>query len=54
MMLKYELKKVLNKRMNRVLLAAAMLLMVVFSIFAIGSFQARTEGTGGEGRKPSL
>ena len=48
MMLKYELKKVLNKRMNRVLLAAAMLLMVVFSIFAIGSFQARTEGTGGE------
>ena len=48
MILKYELKKVLNKRMNRVLLAAAMLLMVVFSIFAIGSFQARTEGTGGE------
>lgn len=48
MMLKYELKKVLNKRMNRVLLAAAMLLMVVFSIFAIGSFRARTEGTGGE------
>ena len=40
MMLKYELKKVLNKRMNRVLLAAAMLLMVVFSIFAIGSFRA--------------
>lgn len=40
MMLKYELKKVLNKRMNRVLLAVAMLLMVVFSIFAIGSFRA--------------
>lgn len=40
MMLKYELKKVLNKRMNRVLLAAAILLMVVFSIFAIGSFRA--------------
>lgn len=48
MMLKYELKKILNKRVNRVLLAAAMLLMVVFSIFAIGSFGARTEGTGGE------
>lgn len=40
MMLKYELKKVLNKQMNRVLLAAAILLMVVFSIFAIGSFRA--------------
>ncbi|MGI5873728.1 MAG: ABC transporter permease [Bacillota bacterium] len=48
MMLKYELKKILNKRMNRVLLAVAMLLMVVFSIFAIDSFRARTEGTGGE------
>ena len=48
MMLKYELKKVLNKRINRILLAAAMLLMVVFSIFAIGSFRARTEGTGGK------
>lgn len=40
MMLKYELKKILNKRMNRVLLAVAMLLMVVFSIFAIDSFRA--------------
>lgn len=40
MMLKYELKKILNKRLNRVVLAAALLLMVVFSIFAIGSFRA--------------
>ena len=40
MMLKYEIKKVLNKRINRALLAAALLLMVVFSIFAIGSFRA--------------
>lgn len=40
MMLKYELKKILNKRMNRILLVVAMLLMVVFSFFAIGSFHA--------------
>lgn len=48
MMLKYEVKKVLNKRMNCILLAVAMLLMIVFSIFAIGSFCSRTTGTGGE------
>ncbi len=48
MILKYELKKILNKRVNRVLLAAALLLMVVFSIFAVGSFRARTVSTGGE------
>ena len=40
MILKYEMKKVLNKRMNRILIAAALALMVVFSIFAIGSFHA--------------
>ncbi len=39
-MLKYELKKILNKKLNRILLAASLLLMVVFSIFAIGSFRA--------------
>ena len=39
MMLKYELKKVLNKRINRVLLTATLLLSVVFSILAIGSFE---------------
>lgn len=40
MMLRYEMKKVFNKRINRILLTAAMLLMVIFSIFAIGSFRA--------------
>lgn len=40
MMLKYELKKILNKQLNRILLTVALLLMVVFSIFAIGSFRA--------------
>ena len=39
MMLKYELKKILNKQLNRILLTVALLLMVVFSIFAIGSFR---------------
>ena len=39
-MLRYEMKKVFNKRINRILLTAAMLLMVIFSIFAIGSFRA--------------
>lgn len=48
MMLKYELKKILNKRMNRTLLAAALLLMVVFSFFAIGSFRVRTVDADGE------
>ena len=47
MILKYEMKKVLNKRMNRILIAAALALMVVFSIFAIGSFHA--VGADGEG-----
>ena len=53
MMLKYEIKKVLNKRINRALLAAALLLMVVFSIFAIGSFRAvsfRAVDANGESR----
>ena len=31
MILKYEMKKVLNKRMNRILIAAALALMVVCS-----------------------
>ena len=38
MMLKYELKKVLSKRINRVLMVSALLLSVVFSVFAIGSY----------------
>lgn len=37
--LKYELKKIFSKRMNRILLTAAFLLAIVFSIFAIGSNQ---------------
>ena len=38
MMLKYELKKVLSKRINRVLMVSALLLSAVFSVFAIGSY----------------
>lgn len=38
MLLRYELKKLLNKRLNRILLAAALLLAVVFSCFAVRSF----------------
>ena len=50
MMLKYELKKVLNKRINRVLLTATLLLSVVFSILAIGSFEfTDTDGNNHKG-----
>lgn len=40
MILKYELKKILKKRVNQILITAALILMVVFSIFAMGSFRA--------------
>lgn len=40
MLLKYELKKLLNKRMNRILLTASLLLALAFSSFAMGSFRA--------------
>lgn len=39
MMLKYELKKVWTKRINRMLLIVVLLLSIVFSGFAIGSFR---------------
>ena len=39
MMLKYEMKKILNKRLNCVLFIAALLGVVAFSIFSIGSFK---------------
>lgn len=39
MMLKYEMKKILNKRINKILLVAVLLLSVLFSILAIGSFE---------------
>ena len=48
MMLKYEIKKIMNKRTNRILLATALFLMIVFSIFAIDSFRTRTVDTDGE------
>lgn len=38
MMLNYEIRKILYKRLNRILLIAILLLSVVFSAFAIGSF----------------
>lgn len=38
-MLKYELKKIFSKKMNRILLSAVFLLAIVFSIFSIGSNQ---------------
>lgn len=39
MLLKYELKKTFNKRINKALFILAILLSIVFSIFAIGSFR---------------
>lgn len=39
MMLKYEMKKILNKRLNCVLFIADLLIVVVFGAFSIGSFK---------------
>ncbi len=38
-MLKYELKRVFSKKMNRMMLIAAVLLAIIFSCFAIGSMR---------------
>lgn len=49
-MLKYELKKIFSKKLNQVILAATVLLAVVFSIFAIGSIHyVDTQGISHEG-----
>ena len=37
MMFKYELKKIFSKRMNKVLLAAVLVMTVIYSGMAIGS-----------------
>lgn len=47
MILKYELKKVFSKKLNRIVLIAALLAAVVLSVFAIGS--ARYVDENGEG-----
>ena len=39
MMFKYELKKIFSKRMNKVLLAAVLVMTVIYSGMAIGSMQ---------------
>lgn len=39
MMLRYEFKKVLSKRVNRILMAAIVILALAFSCFAVGSFR---------------
>ena len=50
MMLKYEMKKILNKRINKILLVAVLLLSVLFSILAIGSFEfTDTDGNNHKG-----
>lgn len=38
MMLRYEMKKILNKRLNCALFIAALLIVVAFGVFSIGSF----------------
>ena len=37
MMLKYEMKKIFTKRINQILLAAALLIGIILSCFAVGS-----------------
>ena len=37
MMVKYELKRIFTKRMNRLLLAVAVIISVVMSVFAVTS-----------------
>ena len=37
MILKYELKKMFSKKINRILLIAALLAAVALSVFAVGS-----------------
>lgn len=50
-MLKYELKKIFSKKFNQVILAAAVLLAVVFSIFAIQSIlYTDTQGISHDGK----
>lgn len=50
MILKYELKKVFSKRLNRIVLIAALLAAVVLSMFAIGSVRyVDEEGAGHTG-----
>ena len=45
MILRYELKKVFSKKINRIVLIGTMLAAVVFSMFAIGGVQY-TDGNG--------
>ena len=42
MMFKYELKKIFSKRMNKVLLAAVLVMTVIYSGMAIGSMHCIT------------
>lgn len=50
MILKYELKKVFSKRLNRIVLLAALLAALALSIFAVGSVRyVDEEGTGHTG-----
>ena len=39
MILKYELKKIFTKRINRAVIGLALLIVIAFSIFAAGSFR---------------
>ena len=43
MMFKYELKKIFSKRMNKVLLAAVLVMTVIYSGMAIGSIRMQTD-----------
>ena len=43
MMFKYELKKIFSKRMNKVLLAAVLVMTVIYSGMAIGSMSYTDE-----------
>ncbi len=38
-MFKYELKKIFSKRMNKVLLAAVLVMTVIYSGMAIGEYE---------------
>lgn len=50
MIMKYELKKVFSKKLNRIVLIAALMAAVVLSVFAIGSVRyVDEEGTGHTG-----
>ena len=43
LMLKYELKKIFSKRMNQVLLAAVLVVTIIYSVMAIGSMSYTDE-----------